>query len=1566
MKSIISLCLRRRRVLSPARYLLVSGFLALFSMASVVTEASVAPTKPVVVDGATVSGLPAVKLDGTGTFLEIASNPNDFDGLSPGKTTLIVFRPSPDGFAANQRLFASGYERLNSTGDPISHYQVNTVFLTTNRQFRYQQRTSEGGAVSVTVEEAGAMSTEDFTIGVNLLFGDGSSAAGIRNAANVRAGIFSESIASAVLEGHTFTRIGGASAATNPTAYEAFYNGEIAAVLIYNRSLSFDELISVEEFLYEVYMTELGGNPNVPPVTDGLVVHINAGNVEVADGFVTRMTDLSGRSNHADTFVALENRLRVVSQWTNAGEGSWGDVANWNPLLPTSIDTVRIDNGGTAVIGADVVAEMRANNGGVGVDAGTSGTLRVEEGGTLLGGQHLNVGNNSTGDMIQQGGLVEINNLSFVGRRAGGSGTYRMLGGVFNTNDILRVGDSATSTGVFEMEGGEVYARNAIEAGSRGGQGTWTMSGGLVRLPTGPFLVGNAVASVGTLNLDGGIIQARGLGLAISGDATGTVNWNGGEVQAGSQGIYGGANGVLNWGGGILRPVSGNLVIGNHATTLTLVGGGSGPVISSRGADGEPGSVTIANSFGGSADVTIDGDGVVVFAAEQSYTGTTTVAEGTLQVDGALASGNLVTVQAGATLSGSGTIGGATTVLGKLAPGGVAGNVLTFGSNLDLSGVAAGDLQFLIGQVGESSSLLVNGVLNLGTVNFSDFAFIQAIGLSEGEFVLFEAQEIIGEIGGESGTLGGANASLALVNNQLVLTVDEVPAAEESFWAVADGQWDVPANWDPEGVPGASNAVRIGNGGIAELTGSSLVDSLTIRGGSDLLVGPGADLTTSNFILGGVDFVIEGDGGSLTVSGQVSSSSALWGNLDRGSIDTKSESFDSAESAAANGWVEMFSRQDGMDFGFSDTNIAGGAATGEAGGVFKRNSTRHMYADVFDQGKLLTLDDEIMGSGKIRVPALPTGNAGVVVGHTDSTLAGGTTQANALGLVVASNPRFFVYMALASGAVIESVILNPVQTDRVYEWTYAYDPDGGNGFGQLVATFTDTVTKEVFSGTITLNEAQRQVGAFFNAFGLTSRALSAQDVQNEFYIDDVTYSMPPVPAGPGDVVDSTVVIDGGSFVAANDIRLAGGDSVLQVILRNGGTIEAGNRFLAEAGETGVFTLVMGANTQLRQGDAVNGVAQFRSLLSQGLVQFEHTDGPLQPLPTVFVDAEGFAVLRADLALPVSQDADIDGLAANVDTNFGDSNVVRVGNSGSSHGGRKSYFLFDATGLPEVTSIDNFEVIRNGGTTSRSVRLVAILGDNVNTWTEQGITWNNAPGNNVGPASRDFAAFPGEEIIVLAQVSTGGVNPGDILRFVPGVGITGFSETDRLAILNALNTGNRTLTLGLQYISSQQTTIPFRSKENAGGVFAPRLNLVTAEEPSEPGLSFADWAAGFELPTGQDGPGDNPAGDGIVNVLKFALGLNPNEPARGGLPFEQIQNIGGQLYLTLTFDRPLNVSGVTYHVDASSDLAAWPDAAVELPNPTTNGDGTERVTFRDVEPLEGLERRFLRMRVELDE
>jgi hypothetical protein len=63
---------------------------------------------------------------------------------------------------------------------------------------------------------------------------------------------------------------------------------------------------------------------------------------------------------------------------------------------------------------------------------------------------------------------------------------------------------------------------------------------------------------------------------------------------------------------------------------------------------------------------------------------------------------------------------------------------------------------------------------------------------------------------------------------------------------------------------------------------------------------------------------------------------------------------------------------------------------------------------------------------------------------------------------------------------------------------------------------------------------------------------------------------------------------------------------------------------------------------------------------------------------------------------------------------------------------------------------------------------------------------------------------------------------------------------------------------------------------------------------------------------------------------------------------------------------LNVSGVTYHVDASSDLAAWPDAAVELPNPTTNGDGTERVTFRDVEPLEGLERRFLRMRVELDE
>src|ERR1019366_1134414 len=84
--------------------------------------------------------------------------------------------------------------------------------------------------------------------------------------------------------------------------------------------------------------------------------------------------------------------------------------------------------------------------------------------------------------------------------------------------------------------------------------------------------------------------------------------------------------------------------------------------------------------------------GRTIFTQANTYSGGTTVSHGTLQVDNSTGSGTgsgTVTVGSDGTLAGIGTIFGAITVSGTLAPGDAAIGTLTFGSSLALSGTTS-------------------------------------------------------------------------------------------------------------------------------------------------------------------------------------------------------------------------------------------------------------------------------------------------------------------------------------------------------------------------------------------------------------------------------------------------------------------------------------------------------------------------------------------------------------------------------------------------------------------------------------------------------------------------------------------------------------------------------------------------------------------------------------------------------------------------------------------------------------------------------------------------------------
>ena len=133
--------------------------------------------------------------------------------------------------------------------------------------------------------------------------------------------------------------------------------------------------------------------------------------------------------------------------------------------------------------------------------------------------------------------------------------------------------------------------------------------------------------------------------------------------------------------------ISGITLGGTNDLTFT------GPVTLSRGGTWDfnvtnTGNTRFSNTIASTnTNVQKSGGGVLIFAGNNSYTGTTTVNAGTLLVNGTTSGQGNYTVASGGTLGGTGTIGiGSNTVTiqsgGKLAPGASIG-ILTVTGNVD-------------------------------------------------------------------------------------------------------------------------------------------------------------------------------------------------------------------------------------------------------------------------------------------------------------------------------------------------------------------------------------------------------------------------------------------------------------------------------------------------------------------------------------------------------------------------------------------------------------------------------------------------------------------------------------------------------------------------------------------------------------------------------------------------------------------------------------------------------------------------------------------------------------------
>ena len=132
-------------------------------------------------------------------------------------------------------------------------------------------------------------------------------------------------------------------------------------------------------------------------------------------------------------------------------------------------------------------------------------------------------------------------------------------------------------------------------------------------------------------------------------------------------------------------------------------------------------------------------------------------------------------------------------------------------------------------------------------------------------------------------------------------------------------------------------------------------------------------------------------------------------------------------------------------------------------------------------------------------------------------------------------------------------------------------------------------------------------------------------------------------------------------------------------------------------------------------------------------------------------------------------------------------------------------------------------------------------------------------------------------------------------------------------------------------------------------------------------SYDTWKSiRFEgQPFPQDGDNEDPDGNGIANLLEYALGFSPQTPisnlaGNNLLPIFSIENNQSQL----TFNRLKGAADINYIVEVSEDLFQWQSGSgITQVISVVDQGGTDAVTVADQTNVNILNKRFMRLNIQ---
>ncbi|MBN1308523.1 MAG: DUF2341 domain-containing protein [Chitinispirillaceae bacterium] len=450
-------------------------------------------------------------------------------------------------------------------------------------------------------------------------------------------------------------------------------------------------------------------------------------------------------------------------------DGTWGDDDFWTTDGTTLVAWAGIGNRATFA-GSDGTYTITVN-GTQNVDS-----IYFGNSGYTLSGGTVNLGKKS-GITLASGKTASISAVI-----AGTGGLH--VTGVGTSLSTLTLSGANTYTGVTTLG---AYLRCNVSTLANGGSNS---------------AIGAASSSASNLVLDGG--QLRYTGSGASTDRLFTLGTT-------SSFVYSSGNGAMNF-----------------SNTGSISFSGSGDRSIEFGGDYRGGANTfspeIGDGSGGATSVVTSGaDNTWLFTADHTYTGTTDLLNGTLIVNGSIASESRVTVYAAATLAGNGACLGPVAVSGTLSPGYSGAGKLNTGA-LDVESVA--NSIFELGA--HSDTVAVSGDLVLD----GSLTVVPISGFTSGPYLLFtysgdltnDTLEIVSAPEGLDYSIVAGDGTVTLVASTALIKQEPKDTAviegeDAVFSVVASGEGTLSYQW----INGSSEIV--GSGTDLSLTSVTVADT---------------------------------------------------------------------------------------------------------------------------------------------------------------------------------------------------------------------------------------------------------------------------------------------------------------------------------------------------------------------------------------------------------------------------------------------------------------------------------------------------------------------------------------------------------------------------------------------------------------------------------------------------------------------------------------------------------------------------------------------------------------------